>query len=238
MARWKELLTRGSGDNEPEEVPSSRPRGLVARTEEGIEKYKESIGLLQQLADMGLKKIIDDPDSDYRLRPQSMLDIAAYKISSGRGHIIHIRVPGKPEAKALQEKMRAFLELPEDQPNPLSRQKRKEIRDGQPAYEIALSVGEGGMTPEKTKALLEGTLRSMDITPDWKTHYIKSDRETNRAVAEEQRKLREALEQLERDEEEAARKGKPTGSGLSEAERADQRRHRLGGGKDSTGRNY
>jgi hypothetical protein len=143
--------------------------------DEGTENYKEAIGLLQQLANDGLKKMA--PTSDLQIAPSRMTDFAEYKISTGRGHVIQMRVNGRNEAKTLQNAVRGFLSLPDDDAqNPLKRQKRSEKRNGSETYLIFLNVGEKGLTPERAKILLEGTLRRIGIEPDWKAHFVKSDR--------------------------------------------------------------
>ncbi|MCE2927607.1 MAG: hypothetical protein LW823_08205 [Rickettsiales bacterium] len=202
---WRDLLGGGDDKNKNKETPPAadnaprKPRGYVTQIDEGSENYKEAIGLLQQLANDGLKKLA--PTSDLQIAPSRMTDFAEYKISTGRGHVIQMRVNGRNEAKTLQNAVRGFLSLPDDDAqNPLKRQKRSEKRNGSETYLIFLNVGEHGLSADRAKLLLEGTLRRIGIEPDWKAHFVKSDRKEEAGFRASLRKQQEEAEERGKDD--------------------------------------
>jgi hypothetical protein len=221
---WKDLLGIGGKAGDPaapgNPPPAARPKGQAARAEENSEIYKEAIGLMQQFAVAGLEHL--EKRSDYRLLKIGMADAvnepAHLKISTGRGHIIEMRVPGKPEAKELQRVMREALGLPDEEgKNPLQRQEgsRKNAR-GESTYKLFLPIAEyrdgkfsGGeyamksghrlkrLEPKEAVEILTKALRRMGITPDWQRYYEKMDRASAKEIGAAERELRDAMAKAE-----------------------------------------
>lgn len=212
---WLEKL--GMGGPPPERKPDAAPvrgKGQAARMEENVSRYKESIGLLQQIAVEGLKYL--QTESDFQIRTLGLVDEtndpAHLTISTHRGTVIQVRVPGKTEAKELQRIM-AKASPVTDGYNFLQRQPCKTLRDGQPTYRIFLPIGEfrdgqfqgsyfrdadghdiPRLTPDQAKELLEKTLRHMHIQPDWQRYYVHKDRTSTLELARQEEEYREAEE--------------------------------------------
>lgn len=179
MAEWKKLLGGAGGDKTPDgpkspaDIAQNRPKGMMARTLELSEANKEVIGLLQQFAVKELDRL--NARNPEKYMKSSLEDFAVVEIKSPHETRILIRVPGREEAKAIQNVLRKANGIAEETPNPLKKKqrstKRTNFRTGEEreTYFVYFNILEH--TPEKCKNLLEASLHAIRIEPDWKSYY-------------------------------------------------------------------
>lgn len=185
MAKWLNKLRGGSGEDDPEknsEEAAGRPKrsgGIRAKIAAKVTEWQEATGLLQQLAEDGLKHLHMQDES---IDKAKILDFAELNFRKNR---IEIKVPGRDEAKELQRLFKEANEL--DPPLPLKRKEASNVRDGKLPYRLLIDINE--VPAEKAVEMLEKTLKHIGVRPDWKGHYQETDHEAEaefrKQVAEE-----------------------------------------------------